>query len=60
MVYGDREAGTRTVPNVQVRLGAIQALERIAQDSDRDHIRGTEIPCAYLRENAPERAARGF
>ncbi len=40
-------------PNIEVRVGAIYALERIAQDSDRDHIQIMEILCAYIRENAP-------
>ena len=41
-----------TVPNLEVRLGAIYALERIAKDSDRDHQTIMEILCAYIRENA--------
>ncbi len=41
-----------TVPNLEVRLGGIYALERIAQDSERDHITIMEILCAYIRENA--------
>ncbi|MCU0912132.1 MAG: pentapeptide repeat-containing protein [Rhodobacteraceae bacterium] len=48
----------RTEPNIEVRLGAILSLERIAQDSTaydrgRDHVRVMEILCAYVRENAP-------
>ena len=43
----------RTVPNIEVRVGAIYALERIAQDSDRDHVQIMEILTAYVRENAP-------
>lgn len=39
-------------PNLEVRLGGIYALERIAQDSERDHITVMEILCAYVRENA--------
>ncbi|NOR63834.1 MAG: hypothetical protein GQ535_15265 [Rhodobacteraceae bacterium] len=42
-----------TAPNIEVRLGAIYALERIAQDSLRDHIPVMEILCAYVRHNAP-------
>lgn len=42
-----------TTPNLEVRIGAIYALERIAQDSLRDHIRIMEILCAYIRETAP-------
>ncbi len=54
----DWQVFTETLPNIEVRLGAIYALERIAQDSPRDHIRVMEILCAYLRENAPARDAR--
>ena len=39
--------------NIEVRLGAIYALERIAQDSPRDHIPILEILIAYIRLNAP-------
>ncbi len=50
---GDEE----TVPNIEVRMGAILSLERIAQDSTRfdagrDHVRVMEILCAYIRENS--------
>lgn len=41
-----------TTPNLEVRLGAIYSLERIAKDSPRDHISVMEILCAYVRENA--------
>ena len=52
-----------TKPNIEVRIGAILSLERIAQDSTihdkgRDHVRVMEILCAYVRENAPARNAR--
>lgn len=55
---GDWEVVKRTVPNIEVRIGAILSLERIAQDSTRydrgrDHVRVMEILCAYVRENAP-------
>ena len=54
--YGDWEVFTETVPNIEVRIGAILSLERIAQDSTRydngrDHVRVMEILCAYVREN---------
>jgi len=47
----------QTVPNIEVRIGGILSLERIAQDScaydhGRDHVRVMEILCAYVRENA--------
>jgi uncharacterized protein YjbI with pentapeptide repeats len=43
-------------PNIEVRIGGILSLERIAQDSTRydrgrDHVRVMEILCAYVREN---------
>jgi len=52
-----------TVPNIEVRIGAILSLERIAQDSTaydkgRDHVRVMEILCAYIRENAPASSAQ--
>ena len=40
-------------PLIEVRLGALYALERIAQDSLRDHIQIMEIICAYIRTNSP-------
>lgn len=47
-----------TQPNLEVRMGAILSLERIAQDSTthdhgRDHVMVTEILCAYTRHNSP-------
>jgi Pentapeptide repeats (8 copies) len=38
---------------LEVRLGAISALERIARDSERDHWPIMEILTAYVREHAP-------
>lgn len=51
----------QTHPNIEVRIGAIYQLERIAHTQAhsgtdkgaRDHIRIMEILCAYIRENAP-------
>ena len=40
-------------PNLEVRIGAIFALERIARDSDRDHWPIMQTLTAYVRENAP-------
>ena len=42
----------RTDPNLEVRLGGIFALERISQDSARDHWQVMEILTAYVRENS--------
>lgn len=47
-------------PNIEVRLGAIYALERISQDSERDHIAVMETLCAYVRENAPVEGEKEF
>ena len=48
----------QTKPNLEVRIGAIYALERISQDSPRDHVQIMEILCAYIRENAPASGAK--
>jgi uncharacterized protein YjbI with pentapeptide repeats len=50
-------------PNIEVRIGGLFSLERIAQDSTRydrgrDHVRVMEILCAYVRENAPASGAK--
>lgn len=54
---GNWQVFKETVPNLEVRIGAILSLERIAQDSTlydkgRDHLRVMEILCGYVRENA--------
>ncbi len=38
---------------LEVRLGGIYALERIANQSERDHWPIMEVLCTYVRENAP-------
>jgi hypothetical protein len=48
---GKRELVTDTEPNLEVRLGAIYALERIAIDSERDHWPIMEVLCAYVRNS---------
>ncbi|MEM6489539.1 MAG: pentapeptide repeat-containing protein [Pseudomonadota bacterium] len=40
-----------TVPNLEVRLGGLYALERISKDSEADHLTVMEILCAYARQN---------
>lgn len=56
---GEWKSLTCTMPNLEVRIGSLYALERISQDSDRDHVRILEIVTAYLRENSSsETAAR--
>ena len=49
---GQWQVFTETAPNLEVRIGAIYALERLSQDSERDHIQIMEILCAYIRQNA--------
>ena len=43
-------------PKLEIRLGAIYALERIARDSERDHWSVMEILTAYVRENTRSKA----
>jgi len=43
-----REQLTETEPKLEVRLGAIYALARIARDSERDHWPIMEVLCAYV------------
>ncbi|SCX87309.1 pentapeptide repeat-containing protein [Paracoccus tibetensis] len=57
-IEGPWQVFKETSPNIEVRIGAILSLERIAQDSTRhdngrDHVRVMEILCAYVRHNAP-------
>lgn len=49
-----------TEANLEVRLGAIYALERISKDSERDHVQIMEILSAYIRQNAVPGPARGI
>lgn len=41
-----------TVPNLEVRLGGIYALERLARDSPGDAPNIFKLLCAYVRENS--------
>jgi hypothetical protein len=43
---------TNTVPNTEIRLGAIYALEKLARDDIEMHWPIMETLCAYIRENA--------
>jgi hypothetical protein len=42
---------TNTIPNTEVRLGAIYALEKLARDDLEMHWPIMETLCAYIREN---------
>src|SRR5829696_678972 len=44
---------------MEIRLGGIYALERIARDSERDHGPIMEVLTAYVRQHAPLRAIEG-
>ncbi len=39
-------------PVIEVRIGALLSLERIAQDSLRDHMQVLKMLCAYIRHNS--------
>ena len=47
-----------SAPNLEVRLGAIFALERISQDSVRDHIMVMEVLSAYIRNAAQNKCLK--
>ncbi len=49
-----------TEPNLEVRIGGIYALERIARDNLDYHIQIMEILTAYVRENAKATDAEDF
>ena len=50
---GNWEVFSETLPNMEVRIGAIYALERIARETPNFHVQIMEILCAYIRENSP-------
>jgi hypothetical protein len=43
-------------PKLEIRLGGIYALERIARDSEKDHWPVMEVLTAYVRENSSVRS----
>lgn len=49
-----RQVGDRLEPNIEVRIGGLLALERIAKHNLSEHIQVMEILCAFVRENARE------
>ncbi|WP_187393014.1 pentapeptide repeat-containing protein [Maritimibacter fusiformis] len=49
-----------TEPNLEVRIGGIYALERIARDNLDYHVQIMEILTAYVRENAKATDAEDF
>jgi uncharacterized protein YjbI with pentapeptide repeats len=53
--YDEESPRTReiTVPNVEVRIGGLFALDRIARENLGFHVQVMQIFCAYVRQNAP-------
>ncbi|WP_293448356.1 pentapeptide repeat-containing protein [Planktotalea sp.] len=51
--FGDWQVFKETVPNLEVCIGSIYALERIAKENEAYHVQVMEILCAYVRQNAP-------
>jgi uncharacterized protein YjbI with pentapeptide repeats len=49
---GGVETLTRTVANIEVRLGAIHSLTRLAEESLRDQIKIENMLFSYIRENS--------
>ena len=43
---------TRTAPNIEVRLGGIHSLTRLAEESQRDAIKIERMLISYIRENS--------
>jgi hypothetical protein len=49
----DGTLSTRSVPNIEARLGSIYSLERLLHSSEKDRRAILETLCAYVRENTP-------
>lgn len=52
-VGADGNEITRSIPNIESRLGALYSLERLLAESIRDQRTIIETLCAYVRENSP-------
>lgn len=52
---GHWDVWDEVLPNIEQRIGALFALEKISQSSKQDHIPVVETLCAYIRENAEAR-----
>lgn len=50
----DREQLEETKPNIEVRIGSILSLERVARDSARDAAKIMGLLAAYIRENTAD------
>ena len=49
---GDTIESTQTVPNIEVRLGGIHSLARLAEESSRDREKIENMLRSYIRENS--------
>ena len=56
----DKLGERKIVPNIEVRLGGLYALERIAKDSERDHWQVMEVLTSYVRQNCGEPVVMPF
>jgi uncharacterized protein YjbI with pentapeptide repeats len=56
----DPDGAERTVPNMEVRIGSIYALARIARENLSFHVQIMQILCAYVRENSKAEGAMLF
>jgi len=52
------EVSETTEPNLEVRIGGLLSLERIARDNLPDHVQVMEILCAYIRQAANDQIRR--
>lgn len=59
-VAGRKEVREWSEPNMEVRIGAILALARIAQENLDFHVQVMQILCAYVRQNSPASTAKAF
>ncbi|WP_238364576.1 pentapeptide repeat-containing protein [Mesobacterium pallidum] len=55
---GDWQVFSESVPNLEVRIGAIHALGRIARENLDFHVQIMQILCAYIRQNSPLESAQ--
>ncbi|MGC1503559.1 MAG: pentapeptide repeat-containing protein [Sulfitobacter sp.] len=53
-VPGDWQVFSETLPSLDVRIGGLFALERIARDNADYHLQVVELICAYIRGNSPQ------
>jgi uncharacterized protein YjbI with pentapeptide repeats len=58
-IYFTRAVDQLGNPSIEIRLGGIYALERIANESDKDYWPIMEILTAYVRKNSPYEKIEG-